>query len=51
MSAENLGAGEMEALATARLGDLRKKVNAESWSDNMELLMKQKDLYKLRKLV
>lgn len=41
MSAENLGAGEMEALATARLGDLRKKVNAESWSDNMELLMKQ----------
>ena len=41
MSAENLGAGEMEALATARLGDLRKKVNAESWSDNMEILMKQ----------
>jgi len=41
MSSENLGAGEMEALATARLGDLRKKVNAESWSDNMELLMKQ----------
>ena len=31
----------MEALATARLGDLRKKVNAESWSENMELLMKQ----------
>ena len=31
----------MEALATARLGDLRKKVNAESWSDNMENLMKQ----------
>ena len=41
MSNENLGAGEMEALATARLGDLRKKVNAESWSDNMEKLMKQ----------
>ena len=41
MSTENLGAGEMEALATARLGDLRKKVNAESWSDNMENLMKQ----------
>ena len=41
MSAENLGAGEMEALASARLGDLRKKVNAESWSENMELLMKQ----------
>jgi len=41
MSTENLGSGEMEALASARLGDLRKKVNAESWSNNMELLMKQ----------
>jgi hypothetical protein len=41
MSAENLNSGEAEALATARLGDLRKKVNAESWSDNMENLMKQ----------
>lgn len=41
MSAENLNSGEAEALATARLGDLRKKVNAESWSDNMEKLMKQ----------
>ena len=41
MSVENLGAGEQEALATARLGDLRKKVNADSWSENMELLMKQ----------
>ncbi len=38
---ENLGTGEQEALATARLGDLRKKVNADSWSDNMEELMKQ----------
>tara|TARA_Y100000389_G_scaffold31012_1_gene26216 strand:+ start:955 stop:1662 length:708 start_codon:yes stop_codon:yes gene_type:complete len=41
MSLDNLGAGEAEALATARLGDLRKKVNADSWSDNMECLMKQ----------
>jgi hypothetical protein len=41
MSAENFNSGEAEALASARLGDLRKKVNAESWSDNMELLMKQ----------
>ena len=41
MSTDNLGAGEQEALATARLGDLRKKVNADSWSDNMEILMKQ----------
>tara|TARA_B110001452_G_scaffold267064_2_gene275606 strand:- start:3032 stop:3766 length:735 start_codon:yes stop_codon:yes gene_type:complete len=40
-SSENLGTGEQEALATARLGDLRKKVNADSWSDNMEELMKQ----------
>ena len=35
MSLDNLGAGEQEALANARLGDIRKKVNAESWSDNM----------------
>lgn len=41
MSAENLNSGEAEALAAARLGDLRKKVNADSWSDNMENLMKQ----------
>ena len=41
MSVENLNSGEAEALATARLGDLRKKVNADSWSDNMENLMKQ----------
>lgn len=41
MSVENLGTGEQEALVSARLGDLRKKVNAESWSPNMELLMKQ----------
>ena len=41
MSANNLGAGEQEALAAARLGDLRKKVNADSWSENMEMLMKQ----------
>ena len=41
MSAENFNSGEAEALANARLGDLRKKVNAESWSNNMEILMKQ----------
>ena len=41
MNNNNLNSGEAEALATARLGDLRKKVNAESWSDNMENLMKQ----------
>lgn len=34
-----LGAAEQEALVSARLGDLRKKVNAESWSDNMEKLI------------
>tara|TARA_B100000902_G_scaffold375106_1_gene404755 strand:+ start:18011 stop:18733 length:723 start_codon:yes stop_codon:yes gene_type:complete len=34
-----LGAGEQEALVSARLGDIRKKVNAESWSDNMEKLI------------
>ena len=36
----NLASGEKEALIAARLGDIRKKVNADSWSDNMELLMK-----------
>ena len=41
MTSENLNSGEAEALASARLGDLRKKVNADSWSDNMENLMKQ----------
>jgi hypothetical protein len=40
MGSDNLNSGEAEALATARLGDLRKKVNADSWSDNMEDLMK-----------
>ncbi|ALH23412.1 hypothetical protein ceV_506 [Chrysochromulina ericina virus CeV-01B] len=41
MSINSLNNGEAEALANARLGDIRKKVNAESWSDNMEILMKQ----------
>ena len=41
MITESFNSGEAEALATARLGDLRKKVNANSWSDNMENLMKQ----------
>ena len=36
-----MGTGEQEALVNARLGDIRKKVNAESWSTNMEFLMKQ----------
>ena len=35
----NLGAGEQEALVSARLGDIRKKVNADSWSNNMEQLI------------
>jgi len=41
MSVNSLNNSEAEALATARLGDIRKKVNADSWSDNMENLMKQ----------
>ena len=41
MSTADLNSGEAEALAAAKLGDLRKKVNAESWSPNMEKLMKQ----------
>lgn len=35
----SLGSGEQEALVSARLGDIRKRVNAESWSDNMENLI------------
>ena len=40
MKTEHLGLEEKEALTSARLGDMRKKINAASWSDNMELLMK-----------
>lgn len=32
---------EKEALASAKYSALRKKINAESWNDNMELLMKK----------
>tara|TARA_B100001093_G_C26650448_1_gene937235 strand:- start:68 stop:829 length:762 start_codon:yes stop_codon:yes gene_type:complete len=32
---------EEEALAQTKLSGLRKKINAESWSDNMEVLMKK----------
>ena len=41
MQDSNLNAGEKEALASAKLGDLRKQINADSWSDNIEILMKQ----------
>lgn len=40
MKTEELGLEETEALTSARLGDLRKKINAASWTDNMEVLMK-----------
>jgi hypothetical protein len=40
MKTEDLGLEETEALTSARLGDLRKKINAASWTDNMEVLMK-----------
>ncbi len=40
MKSEQLGLEEIEALTSARLGDMRKKINAASWTDNMELLMK-----------
>jgi hypothetical protein len=36
-----LNAGEKQALMDAKLGDIRKKVNADSWSVNMENLMKK----------
>tara|TARA_Y100000591_G_C21819319_1_gene692677 strand:+ start:1228 stop:1935 length:708 start_codon:yes stop_codon:yes gene_type:complete len=41
MNLENLNSGEIEALTAAKLGDLRKKVNSDSWTDNMEILMKK----------
>lgn len=40
MKTEQLGLEEIEALTSARLGDMRKKINAASWTDNMEVLMK-----------
>jgi len=39
-SAPALGVEAQEALAGAKLGGLRKRLNAESWSDHMEDLMK-----------
>lgn len=41
MLIENLTTSELHALANAKLSDLTKKINAESWSDNTELLMKK----------
>ena len=41
MKSEHLGLEEIEALTSARLGDMRKKINATSWTNNMEVLMKQ----------
>tara|TARA_B100001758_G_C18344484_1_gene576258 strand:+ start:172 stop:888 length:717 start_codon:yes stop_codon:yes gene_type:complete len=39
ISEDNLSAEETEALTRAKLGDIRKKLNSESWSDNMETLL------------
>ena len=36
---ENLNTGAQEALAVAKLGDLRKKINSDAWSENMEDLL------------
>lgn len=38
-SEDNLSVEETEALTRAKLGDLRKKINSESWSVNMETLL------------
>jgi hypothetical protein len=40
MELENLSTESQQALAATRLGGLRKKLNAESWSSHMEILMK-----------
>lgn len=37
---KELSAEAQEALAAIKMGDLRKKINAASWNDNMEDLMK-----------
>jgi len=40
MDNSNLSVEAQEALASTKLGDLKKKINAASWSNNMELLLK-----------
>ena len=40
-SLDKLSVDEKEALASTKLAGLRKKLNAEAWTDNMEDLMKQ----------
>ena len=37
---ENMSAETQEAIASVKMAGLRKKINAESWNDNMENLMK-----------
>ena len=37
---KNMSAEAQEALAAVKMADLRKKINAASWNDNMENLMK-----------
>ena len=39
-SKKEMSAEAQEALATVQMADLRKKINAASWNDNMENLMK-----------
>jgi hypothetical protein len=40
MSEEQMSTEAMEALTSAKLGDLKKKINASSWNPHMEDLMK-----------
>lgn len=40
MKTEDISLEELEALTNARLGDMRKKINFASWTDNMEIIMK-----------
>jgi len=40
MISEELDLEETQALTSARLSEMRKKINSTSWTDNMELLMK-----------
>lgn len=40
MNKKEMSVEEKEALASVQMADLRKKINAASWNDNMESLMK-----------
>jgi len=40
MNFENISLEEQEAFTSVKIANLRKKINAQSWNDNMENLIK-----------